>query len=113
MQNVQISKIMPRSFMVSWNPPTFIGNTALTNYSVSIMNAKNDILPISCSSSIISQGCVVTPNVTSTVYSSLAPYSRYHVKVWASNILGHSGKESISTTTDETSKSLQTICIFG
>ena len=89
--------------MVTWNPPIFIGNTALTNYSVSIANAKNDILAISCSSSNISQGCVVTPKVTSTMYSGLAPYSRYHIKVWASNIIGNSGKESVSTTTDETS----------
>ena len=95
--------------MISWNRPIFIGNTALTNYSLSIKNAKNDILAISCSSSIISQGCVVTPNVTSTIYSGLAPYSHYHVEVWASNIIGNSGKESISTSTDETSKLLSTI----
>ena len=95
---------MPRSFMITWNSPIFIGNTALTNYSVSIMNSSNNVLAMSCSSSIISQGCVVMPSVTSTNYSGLIPYSRYHVRVWASNIIGNSGKESVSITTDETSK---------
>ena len=90
--------------MVSWDAPIFTGNTPLTNYSLLVTNANNELVQISCSLSLIRDGCVVSPMMTSTNITGLLPDSRYNIQIWASNIVGDSGKEFVSQTTNETSR---------
>ena len=91
--------------MVSWDAPIFTGNTPLTNYTVSVTNANNNrLVQIPCTLSLTSNGCIVSPTTTSTNITGLLPDSRYNIQIWASNIIGDSGKELASETTDETSK---------
>lgn len=102
---------MESSFTVSWNPPIFSGNTAIRNYSIAIKNANNQLLAISCSSSLVRNDCVVPAAITSTNFTGLAPFSRYNIQIWASNLIGNSGKTITSTTTDETCKIILIIAI--
>ena len=103
-QSVELSNVTKSSVVVSWDPPIFTGNTAITNYSIAVLDEKNQSVAISCSSSMLANDCVVPADTTWTNISRLVPFSRYYIHIWASNIIGNSGKTILSTTTDETSK---------
>lgn len=104
MQNLQITNIGSTTIGISWNAPIFTGKVPVTNYSISITDANNRLLPKTCLSSQSNTACIVLSTITSTNYYNLTPYSRYYIQVWANNVFGNSEKEGLSVITDEKGK---------
>ena len=102
-RNVQIFNITPFGFEISWLPPLFDGYRPIISYDVHILDQKNITLAKPCETSFSLNYCII--NATKARFIDLQPYTIYHLKVTALNVIGEGLGHSFTMQTDEYCKS--------
>ena len=98
-KNVTVDSKGSRAVNISWEA-VFDGNSAIHNYTVEISEDNQTFGDVMCHSSLLSNACVVSS--TNASLTGLFPWTTYHIRVFARNMVGSSGSSSIvKVTTDE------------
>ena len=97
--NVTVDSKTSREVNISWIAG-FDGNSVIQSYTVKISQDNQEFRDAACQGSTLNSSCVVT-NTTAS-FKNLLPWTMYHFKVFARNMVGISdGSSVVNTTTDE------------
>ena len=97
--NVAVVSKSSRVVNISWTAG-FDGNSAIQNYTVKRSLDNEEFVDAVCQGSLLDSSCVVSS--TSASFRNLTPWTTYHFKVFARNIVGISkGSLVVNTITDE------------
>ena len=97
--NVIVDSKTSRVVNISWTAG-FDGNSEIQSYTVKISQDNQEFRDAACQRSTLNSSCVVT--ITTASFENLLPWTMYHFKVFASNMVGiGNGSSVVNTTTHE------------
>ena len=86
---------------ISWMAG-FKRNSTIQNYTVEISQYNQNFMDAVCQGSLSSNACVVSSYLTKASLTGLLPFTKYFIRVFATNAVGSSKSSSIvNVTTDE------------
>lgn len=103
-RNLVAQNISARRISISWLPPLHDGFSAISNYTVQLLNFHQTPLPTTCNSSLSGVMCVVS--ATGTTINNVQPYTQYFIQILAANAIGYSLTTLILVRTDEDGNTL-------
>ena len=99
-KNVSLVTKGSRTIEISWMA-SFNGNSAIQNYTVEIGEDKENFTDAGCQGTLSNGTCVVS-NSTNASLTGLFPFTKYFIRVFATNAIGRSNSSSVViVTTDE------------
>lgn len=99
-KNVSLVTKGSRTIEISWMAG-FNGSSAIQNYTVEIGEDKENFTGVGCQGTLSNGTCVVS-NSTNASLTGLFPFTKYFIRVFATNAIGRSNSSSVViVTTDE------------
>lgn len=99
-KNVSLVTKGSRTIEISWMAG-FNGSSAIQNYTVEIGEDKENFTDVDCQGTLSNGTCVVS-NSTNASLTGLFPFTKYFIRVFATNAIGRSNSSSVViVTTDE------------
>lgn len=109
--NVAVDSKTSQVVNISWIAG-FDGNSAIQNYTVKISLDNQEFRDAACQGSTLNSSCVVTSTTAS--FENLLPWTTYHFKAFARNMVGISdGSSVVNITTDEEGAVHEKKCTFS